>query len=63
MEISIYEIIFTFFFICWLVFELYIIDITIDIRSCRNIVEKTIILSIFLGMCAFLSGVCIGQLI
>lgn len=62
MEISIYEIIFAFFLIYWLVFQFYIIDITIGIRSCRNIVEKTIILSILLGMCAFLSGVCIGQL-
>lgn len=62
MEISIYEIIFAFFYISWLVFQLYIIDITIGIRSCRNIVEKTIILSILLGACAFLSGACIGLL-
>lgn len=62
MEISIYEIIFTFFLICWLVFQFYIIDIIIGIRSCRNIVEKTIILSILLGICAFLSGVFIGLL-
>ena len=62
METFIYKIIFLFFAICWLVFEFYIIDITIGIRSCRNIVEKIIILTILLGMCAFLSGVCIGQL-
>jgi uncharacterized membrane protein YsdA (DUF1294 family) len=62
MEISIYEIIFAFFYIAWLVFQFYIIDITTGIRSCRNIVEKTIILSILLGACAFLSGACIGHL-
>ena len=61
MEISIYEIIFAFFYISWLVFQLYIIDITNGIRPCRNIVEKTIILSILLGVYAFLSGVCIGH--
>ena len=62
MEISIYEIIFAFFYISWLVSQLYIIDIIIGIRSCRNIVEKTIILSKLLGVCVFLSGVCIGHL-
>jgi uncharacterized membrane protein YsdA (DUF1294 family) len=62
MEISIYKIIFAFFYISWLAFQLYIIDITRGIRSYRNIVEKTIILSILLGVCAFLCGVCMGIL-
>ena len=62
MEILIYDIIFTFFLICWIVFQCYIIDIITGIRSCRYIVEKTIILLILLGICAFFSGVCIGHL-
>lgn len=62
MEISICEIIFVFFYISWLVFQIYIIEITIGIRSCRNIVRKTIIISLLLSLCAFLSGVCLGFL-
>jgi uncharacterized membrane protein YsdA (DUF1294 family) len=62
MDDFLYRIISLFFIVCWLVFQFYIIDITTGIRSCRNIVEKTIILSILLGACAFLSGACIGHL-
>jgi hypothetical protein len=62
MEISIYEIIFAFFYIAWLLFQLYIINITIDTKQCRNVMWKIIIPSMFLGACAFLSGVCMGNL-
>lgn len=58
METSVFNIISTFFLICWIVFEIYIIDITIDTKQYR----KIIISIILLGICAFLCGVCMGIL-
>lgn len=58
METFIYKIIFLFFFICWVIFQTYIIDITTGTKQSRNVMWKIV----FLGICAFLSGVCMGNL-
>lgn len=62
METTVCKVISVFFLICWIVFEFYIIDIVIDTKQYRNVMWKIIILIMFLGICAFLSGVCMGNL-
>ena len=62
METTVCKVISVFFLICWLVFEFYIIDIMIDTKQYRNIMWKIIIPTMFLGICAFLCGVCMGNL-
>lgn len=62
MEILEY-ILFVFFLISWLILELHIIDVIIDTKKRYNdIMWKIIISAMFLGICAFLSGICLGLL-
>ena len=57
------HILFVFFFISWIIFECHIIDVIIDAKPyTNNILWKIIISAMFLGICAFLSGVCLGLL-
>lgn len=58
MEIIVFKIISTFFLIWWIVFMIYIIDITTDTKQ----YEKITISIVLLGICAFLYGVCMGIL-
>ena len=54
METFIYETIFVFFFISWIIFELHIIDVIIDAKpQTTNILWKIIISAMVLGICAF----------
>lgn len=63
METFIYETIFVFFLVSWIIFELHIIDVIIDAKpQTNNILWKIIISSMFLGVCAFLSGIFLGLL-
>ena len=63
METFIYETIFVFFLASWIIFELHIIDVMIDTKpQTNNILWKIIISVMFLGVCAFLSGLFLGLL-